>query len=217
MAIGVPTTGSHPRSRRAAIWLLAALVLVTLTGAPRAEAASKTTATTTQVYFIRGFMGVFSTGFDTMAKTLAKSGVTAKVYGHLSGAAIRSAIVEEYAGSKRNKPVILVGHSFGGNAALQVAAGLRRDNIPVALVVTVDPTRGGPLSTNVGRYVNFFFSGNGLGSRLKSAPGVPQSRITNIDMGERDEVAGAGDDHWTVTHNAVIQSEILKLVKRAAR
>ena len=106
---------------------------------------------------------------------------------------------------------------FGGNAALQVAAGLRRDNIPVALVVTVDPTRGGPLSTNVGRYVNFFFSGNGLGSRLKSAPGVPQSRISNIDMGERDEVAGAGDDHWTVTHNAAIQSEILKLVKRAAR
>jgi phosphoribosylformylglycinamidine synthase I len=79
------------------------------------------------------------------------------------------------------------------------------------------PTRGGPLSSNVGRYVNFFFSGNGLGSRLKSAPGVPQSRITNIDMGEREEVAGAGDDHWTVTHNAAIQSEILKLVKRAAR
>lgn len=182
-----------------------------------ARAASKANATETQVYFIRGFMGVFSTGFDTMAKTLAKSGVNAKVYGHLSGAAIRSAIVKQYTGSKRKRPIILVGHSFGGNAAFQVAAGLRRDNIPVALVVTVDPTRAGPLSGNVRRYVNFFFAGNGLGSRLKAASGVPQSRITNIDMRKRTDVAEAGDDHWTITHNAAIQSEILNLVKRAAR
>lgn len=183
------------------------------------QAASKTKASepATQVYFIRGFLNIFSTGFDSMAKSLAKDKIQAKVYGHLSGSSVRASIAKQYAQSKKRKPVILVGHSFGGNAALQVAARLRKDNIPVALVITVDPTRSGPLSANVKRYVNYFFPGNGLGAQLKAKSGVRQSRIKNIDMRKRIDVAGAGDDHWTVTSNAAIQSEILKAVKRAAR
>ena len=95
--------------------------------------------------------------------------------------------------------------------------GLRKDNIPVELVITVDPTRAGPLSKNVKRYVNYYFSGNGLGSKLKARSGVSSSRIKNIDMRKRDDVVGEGDDHWTVTNNDAIQSEILRAVRRAAR
>jgi len=214
LATGVPIGLLRP-----AFWLLAAFMLAAASPLP-VQAASKAAASVepaTQVYFIRGFMGIFSTGFDSMAKSLAKDKVYAEVFGHLSGSTVRSSIARQYARSKKHKPIILVGHSFGGNAALEVAAGLRKDNIPVALVITVDPTRAGPLSTNVKRYVNYFFPGNGLGSQLKARSGVPQARIKNIDMRKRIDVAGAGDDHWTVTHNAAIQSEILQAIKRAAR
>lgn len=185
-----------------------------------ARAASKSAVASepaTQIYFIRGFLGIFSTGFDSMARDLAKARIGARVYGHLDGSAVRASIVRQFSQSKKRKPVILVGHSFGGNAALQVAAQLKKDNIPVALVITVDPTRSGPLAANVKNYVNYYFPANGLGAQIKPASGVPQSRIRNIDMRKRIDVAGVGDDHWTVTHNAAIQSEILKAVKRAAR
>jgi len=221
MAFQVFATRFHLVSLRPGFWLLAAFMLAsTATGPLPAHAASKAAAATepaTQVYFIRGFMGIFSSGFDSMAKSLAKGKIKAEVYGHLSGSSVRAKIARQYAQSKKHKPIILVGHSFGGNAAFQIASGLRADNIPVALVITVDPTRAGPLASNVKRYVNYYFPGNGLGSELKAKSGVRQSRIKNINMQDRNDVAGVGDGHWTVTNNAAIQSEIMKAIKRAAR
>lgn len=221
MAFQVLATKIRLHLLRPFVRLLAVLILAVATAGPApARAASKASAATepaTQVYFMRGFMGIFSTGFDAMARSLAKDRIAAEVFGHLSGSSVRTRIAKQYAQSGKHKPIILVGHSFGGNASFEVAAGLRKDNIPVALVITVDPTRAGPLSGNVKRYVNYFFPGNGLGSELKSRSGVPQSRIKNINMGDRSDVVGVGDGHWTVTNNAAIQSEILKTIKRAAR
>jgi len=220
MAFQVFATRHQIGSLRPAFWLLAAFMLVSsATGPLPVQAAAKTADAepATQVYFIRGFLGIFSTGFDGMAKSLSKDKIHTEVFGHLSGSSVRTRIAKQHAQSKKHKPIILVGHSFGGNAAFEVASGLRKDNIPVALVITVDPTRAGPLSTNVKRYVNYFFPGNGLGAQLKARSGVRQSRIKNIDMRKRIDVAGAGDGHWTVTNNAAIQSEILKAIKRAAR
>ncbi|WP_420409660.1 hypothetical protein [Hoeflea sp.] len=171
----------------------------------------------TQVYFIRGFMGVFSTGFDKMAKDLEKSGINARVYGHMSGGAISSRIAKEFGQSgKRRKKLVLIGHSFGGNAALSVAKRLRSKDITVDLVITVDPTRSGPVSSNVRQYVNYYFPGNGLGAKLASGP-VPARRIKNIDMRKRADIAGEGDDHWTVTHNAAIRKEITNAIRRTVR
>ncbi|MCY0095380.1 thioesterase domain-containing protein [Hoeflea ulvae] len=216
MATQMTGFGLHQRwLGRAAALLVAGLLAVT--AAAPARAASAASEAPTQVYFIRGFLGIFSTGFDQMAKSLAKDRIKAEVYGHLSGSSVRAKIIREYDRSRRKRPIILVGHSFGGNAVFEVAAKLRKNNIPVALLISVDPTRAGPLSDNVKRYVNYFFPGNGLGSELKPQPGVPKSRIKNIDMRKRVDVAGAGDDHWTVTTNAALAREILKAVKRAAR
>nr|WP_255561784.1 alpha/beta fold hydrolase [Pseudohoeflea sp. DP4N28-3] len=154
-----------------------------------------------------------------MAKELRTKGIEARVYSHLSAGAVRARIARQYKAANRRarKPIVLVGHSFGGNAALAVAHQLSRDNIPVKLVVTVDPTRGGPVANNVARYVNYYFDGGGLGASLKASARMPRSRVRNIDMRVRDDVVGAGDNHWSVTHNKVIQSEILKQVRRAAR
>lgn len=186
---------------------------------PPVQAASKKPAAepVTQVYFIRGFMGVFSTGFDKMAKDFEKSRVHAEVYSHLSTSAITAKIAREFSRSqKRRKKLVLIGHSFGGNAAFAVASKLQQKNITVDLVITVDPTRSGPVSSNVRKYVNYYFPGNGLGTKL-AAKSVPAKRITNIDMRKRSDIAAEGDDHWTITNNAAITKEIIASIKRALR
>lgn len=206
-----------------AFFLAFALVLGVAAGAstvapgPAHAASKKAGGEITQVYFIRGFMGVFSTGFDKLARELGKSGIDAEVYSHLSGGAIASKIATEFgqSGKRRNK-LVLIGHSFGGNAALAVANRLRSKDITVDLVITVDPTRSGPLSPNVRQYVNYYFPGNGLGAKLASGS-VSAKRIKNVDMRKRVDIAGEGDDHWTVTHNAAIGKEITDAIRRTVR
>ncbi len=167
----------------------------------------------THVYFIRGFLNVFSTGLDEMSAQLAKNGVKSVVQGHLSGSAVRAQLVAERKKTgKLPNPVVLVGHSFGANAALSVSSLLAADGIPVDLVITIDPTVDGPLTANVRRYTNYHFAGNNLGVPLNS-PKLGK-RIANIDLSKRQDIAGAGDDHWTVTSNKALQNEILAAVRK---
>jgi Thioesterase domains of type I polyketide synthases or non-ribosomal peptide synthetases len=202
----------EPGAWTRALFIVAALICAAITVASPAHAAPKSKPDpVTHVYFIRGFLNVFSTGFDDMAKKLGARGVKAAVYGHLSGASVRSRILADVktTGRKPN-PVIIVGHSFGGNAAFAVAKSLAADGVAVDLVITVDPTHAGPLSPNVKRYVNYYFPANGLGAAI---PGGGK-RVRNVDLKARADVAGVGDDHWTVTTNAALTKEILSTILR---
>lgn len=199
---------------RGAIAALALAVIATpALAAPKAKAKADPV---THVYFIRGFLNVFSTGFDAMATKLKARGVKASVYGHLSGSSVRAQILADMKKTgKKPKPIVIVGHSFGGNAAFEVAKSLARDDVPVDLVITVDPTRGGPISPNVKRYVNYYFPANGLGASIPASAG---SRARNVDLKARTDVAGVGDDHWTVTNNAALEKEILgAILKQVGR
>jgi hypothetical protein len=61
-------------------------------------------------------------------------------------------------------PIILVGHSMGGDSALAFAQRLNSENIPVSLLVTYDPTRiADDVPPNVERYINIFQSSNIMG------------------------------------------------------
>jgi hypothetical protein len=86
----------------------------------------------------------------------------------------------------------------------------------VDLVVTVDPTSRGPLSTNVRRYVNYYLSDNMLGQAIGGEPGLSR-RVTNIDLSARPEIAGTGTSHWTMTTNAIVAGEIRKNILRSVR
>jgi pimeloyl-ACP methyl ester carboxylesterase len=61
-------------------------------------------------------------------------------------------------------PIILIGHSMGGDSALAFAERLNSENIPVSLLVTYDPTRiADDVPPNVERYINIFQSSNLMG------------------------------------------------------
>jgi pimeloyl-ACP methyl ester carboxylesterase len=62
------------------------------------------------------------------------------------------------------EPVILIGHSMGGDSALAFAEMLNAENIPVSLLVTYDPSRiADDVPPNVERYINVYQSSNFMG------------------------------------------------------
>ena len=62
------------------------------------------------------------------------------------------------------QPIILIGHSMGGDAALAFAEMLNATDIPVNLLVTYDPSRvADDVPPNVERYINIFQSTNVIG------------------------------------------------------
>lgn len=174
------------------------LVLVSAIAASGAQAAARPP----EVVFIRGFAGVFSTGLDQIATDLRKKGVSVRVIGHLSAGGIVRELESAKSGKRR---LVLVGHSFGGAAAMGMAQQLAGKHVPVRLVVTLDPTTNGPVVKGVG-YVNYYFSGVGVGTAL-----VGPGKVRNINLSSRqDHVA-----HFNMTTDSQLKGEITALIMRS--
>ena len=161
-------------------------------------------AAETQAYLLRGWFGVFSTGMDELAAELKTKGVKASAIGHLSWKSTVSKIVEEKAAGKLG-PLVLVGHSQGGNNAVEMARALETHKIPVDLLVTLAPFMQNPVPGNVVRALNFY-QNPGWGSPLTAVPGF-RGKISNIDLASELIIT-----HITIDKSAKVQAEIVRAV-----
>src|SRR6478735_5152055 len=89
-----------------------------------------------EVYLLRGFADVFSRGLDEVAENLDADGVDAHVVSHVQWRMVLRDILRDRA-QFGPRPIVLVGHSLGANAAIQVAEELRKRNIAVRYLVTL--------------------------------------------------------------------------------
>jgi hypothetical protein len=107
--------------------------------------------------------------------------------------------------------VVLIGHSLGANATLDVADELNKQNIPVDLIVTFDATRPQPVPKNVLHLVNFYQE-NGFGKRVSPGQGF-QGELTNHDL-----TAETGLSHTTIEKSprlhAMVMQKIANIVKQ---
>src|SRR5579884_668851 len=85
-----------------------------------------------KVYLLRGFLNVFSLGMDDLAAKLQADGISATVMNHADFAASR--IVTTFNAGDHG-PIVLIGHSLGADAIVDLANALARYNIPIALLV----------------------------------------------------------------------------------
>ena len=120
--------------------LLAAFVLMMT---PLALASPGMAAPHGTVYLMRGLANVFSLGLDTLNDKLNAKGVPSIVTGYAGWQGIAQTIEDRYAKNKGALPIIVMGHSFGADATLYIAAELNRKKIPVALIVTFDVVSDG--------------------------------------------------------------------------
>lgn len=152
-----------------------------------------------RVYLFRGALGpLFSTGIDRLATRLTDAGLKADVYEFTLCRLVADRAIINY--REAPAPVVLVGHSMGGLCTLIVADMLGKENIPVSLVVTIDPAQAsGKVPLNVERFINIFLSDSVLGGGdVVAEPGYrghyasfdlkQNKRITHINIEKSDDI-----------------------------
>lgn len=116
-----------------------------------------------RAYLFRGIAGlIYSRGMDKLAERIRGIGIPASVDTYLVWRPVADQAIRDY--RRDPQPIILVGHSMGGDATLAFAEMLNAADIPVSLIVTYDPSRiANNVPPNVERYINIFQSSNIMG------------------------------------------------------
>jgi hypothetical protein len=96
------------------------------------------------------------------------------------------------------KPVAVVGHSIGGNSAVEFAQALGAAHVPVSLLITYDPNRGSDsIPANVHRYINLYQSSNILGGGdLAPGPGF-HGHYASYNLKDRSEIIHVNLDKFS--------------------
>ncbi len=158
------------------------------------------------VYLLRGLMNIFSLGMDTLAEELNRHGVYATVHGYSDWPSLADRAAADYKAGKEG-PIILVGHSLGADAVMEMGAYLGRKGIPVALLVPFDGTKSFAASDNVARVLNLTQRDYAY---MRRGPGF-RGTLANIDVSSDPSIDHINIDKSPRLHARVI-SEVLAVV-----
>jgi hypothetical protein len=157
-----------------------------------------------KVYLLRGFLNIFSLGMDDLATKLQADGISATVMNHADDDFVTSRIMTTYNAGDHG-PIVLIGHSLGADAIVEVADALARYNIPVALMVLFDGTEPHQIPANVATAINYtkhFMIAPDSGSR---------GSVSNVDLS-----GDAGIDHLSIDTVPSLQAQTLNYILQAA-
>ncbi len=188
-----------------AVFALAVLALMAFAPAAHAATGSGQPSGKGIVYLVRGGLNIFSTGMDDLAAQLRDRGVDARTLGQATWKQAAAEAAERY--QKKKAPVVLIGHSFGANAAVLIADYLGQRNIPVTLLVTFDPTEALKAPTNVKRFLNFLsLDMTGFDFHAFATPSF-QGHLENIVHPELN--------HLSIDNDAALQAQTVQEVLKA--
>lgn len=178
----------------------------------------------TQVYCLRGLWDVFSTGLDDLARKIRAEGIPAVSLSGTDWPDVVDHITQTPASASADQRLVLVGHSFGADDAVNVARLLGRRDIRVSLLVLIDATAPPPIPDNVDRCVHMYLP-NTLGDLAPR--GFPGNPVVPADGNTRTEIINrplrpedVGDaTHFNIEGNPFVQNaviaEILELYRGA--
>ena len=158
------------------------------------------------VYLLRGLANVFSLGMDDLAKKLNARGIPATVHEYGQWASLADAAAAE-SRATGNSPIIIVGHSLGADAAVEMAERLTALGTPPKLVVTFDPVGVTQVGAASGYFVNYYQSNNGYGKRLTAGAGF-RGNIVNRNLN-----AIGGIDHFNIEKSPRLHDEVITQVR----
>src|SRR5689334_15608999 len=179
--------------------LVVGMVLAFGTNPGRAESRA-------HVYLLRGLMNIFSLGMDTLSEQLNRRGVYATVHGYGEWQALADRAAVDFKAGKEG-PIILIGHSLGADAVMEMAAYLGRKGIPVALVVPFDGTQSFAASDNVARVLNLTQRDYAY---MRRGPGF-HGTLNNVDVSSDPSIDHINIDKSPRLHARVV-SEVLAVV-----
>lgn len=173
-------------------------------------------------YLLRGFIGIFSTGIDHLGSEIKKSGVNAMVFQDDQWSTLAAVIRKKFSSAPNSEPLVLIGHSYGADDVVRIARELKRDDITVDLLVTLDPVTPPTIPSNVKRCVNIYQS-NGVWDTLPWLRGVPveaskygKTELANYNIRvDRTDLLDPGVDHFNIEKKQKIHQEVIKYVLTA--
>ena len=188
-----------------------------------------------QVILLRGFVGIWSYGMDEIGKKLNDAGIHATVFPHVQWWFIASYIAKTYGTGPHPEPLVIIGHSLGADDAVSLARYLKQKNIPVDLLITVDPVAAPPVPDNVRLAINYYQAGGfgdifpKLSIRLSREEGNPMkgastetgktpqlgvnqpNTVLNINLAkERPDLREPFMDHFNMDEGPKLHQEILQ-------
>lgn len=168
---------------------------------------------TGEIILLRGLANVFSRGMDVIGDRLKAKGVDARVYNHGAWENLANDIIKRAKTKNVSYPIIIMGHSLGGNASVQMATYLGKRGIPVSYVVAFDPTVTTVAGAKVKRVVNYYLP-NGK-NIVRKGFGF-KGKLSNVNVSNIN-----GITHTTVEKTRKLQNRaintVMKLVKRRRR
>lgn len=164
-----------------------------------------------EVYVIRGAFNVFSAGMNQMTNRMRSRGINARAYSNGAWSGLADDIIKRSKQGRVSYPIVILGHSVGGQEAPSMSNKLSRAGVPVKLVIGFDPGFAAPPKFNSGspRVVNYWIKGGGRGNPYRSAGGFSGS-IQNVDIR-----AFTNADHVAIDKDRQVQARALSLVYAA--
>jgi thioesterase domain-containing protein len=149
-----------------------------------------------RAYLFYGLIPQIDWGMDELAQRINRSGIAAGNYSHASWRGVADQAIADYRRDPR--PIAVVGHSIGGDSAIEFAAALGAARVPVSLLITYDPTRGaGGVPANVHRYINLYQSSNVLGGGDITPGSGFHGHYASYNLKDRSEIIHVNLDKFT--------------------
>jgi hypothetical protein len=141
------------------------LVSTAISGAAAGPLPPASSNVAAHVYVFTGFLG-FQTRLQGAIDKVERHNVPVTVSQSYSWSSVAASAIDDYRnGTVRS--VVIVGYSVGGGAAAKMAAKLDEAQVPVELIVTVEPMDVTEIRGNVRRAINYYLP-NGWGSALQA-------------------------------------------------
>jgi pimeloyl-ACP methyl ester carboxylesterase len=158
------------------------------------------------VYLLRGLLNVFSLGMDSLAEELKVRGVDATVHGYGEWQTLADQAAADYK-ARKEAPIILIGHSYGADAVMEMAAYLGRKGVPVAMVVPFDCSKSFAASDNIARVLNLTQRDYAY---MRGGPGF-HGTLANVDVSSDPDISHINIDKSPRLHARVV-AEVLAIV-----
>ena len=165
-----------------------------------------------RVYILRGMGHIWSGGMTELADKLNRRGVLASSHKHNEWRELADEAIKLHKSDPDRWPIILIGHSNGGDNIIQMAEKLNEAGVPVALAVGFDPTRfARPVPTNVRRFINLYQATNIMGGGEIHASTKFRGQLINVDLRKHPEIG-----HMNMDKSRRLQEEVLAKVLQVA-
>jgi surfactin synthase thioesterase subunit len=171
-------------------------------------------------YLVFGWQGISKSAIEELAAKVSKSGVQTQLIAESQWHDLAKHMREAFQSETAHEPIVLIGYSYGADNSLRVANELKKDDIAIALLVTIDPVTPPKVAPNIKRCINYYQSNGGwdilpmfLGVPLHKESDSSPTELSNWNLRtDRKDLLEPGIDHFSIPKDARVQDEIVALV-----